>query len=363
MKTKTKLLLFSCVIGITVFLTVSCQKENKINTEFFIPVENSNLYVQLAGNPDGPIIINLHGGPGAFSGFARETYKEFLEEDYLIAYLDQRGGGKSDHATDSTMLTMQQFVEDLDVVVDTLHSTYKDKSINLMGSSWGGTLGLLYLIAHQEKITSFACISGKADGMYPILALIDKERELAEKYLKETQDSVAKERYRVILRKLNEIEGSGFNQFFSDMNLIKHTFTKELGFNAYWANEEARKMAVELGKDTAYYKRAGYTMAAFDSAMKKYEHVNSVFRNTLAYNHLNILDEISAIQKPVLVLQGELDYDIGVKQAKMIHDALTGVPSASKELIIIPNAAHNLNLEAPQQYMNAVKPFFDRHNN
>lgn len=35
------------------------------------------------------------------------------------------------------------------------------------------------MIKNQEKITSFACVSGKADGMYPILALIDKERTLA----------------------------------------------------------------------------------------------------------------------------------------------------------------------------------------
>lgn len=363
MKTRIHFFLLSCIIGIGALLVVSCQKVDQTDTDVFIPVESSRLYVRLAGNASGPIIINLHGGPGGFSGFARETFKEFLEDDYLIAYLDQRGSGKSDHAEDSTYLTMEQFVEDLDVVVDTLTNRYKDKAINLIGSSWGGTLGLLYMITNQDKINSFSCVSGKADGMYPILALIDKERELAKKYLNETQDSLTKASYNAILIKLKEIEQSGFKHFFDDMNIIKHQYTKELGFNAYWANKEAQQKAVELGKDTAYYKRAGYTMESFDSAMQKFEFVNRVFRNTYAYNHLNILDDISVVHKPVLVLQGEFDYAIGVNQARMIYDALKGVSDNNKELVIIPDAAHNLNLEATEEYMNTIKPFLDKHNN
>lgn len=363
MKSKTQFLVLSFLLCIITLLSTSCQKRHKIDTDFFIPVEKSNLYVRLVGNADGPLIINLHGGPGAFSGFAHETYRKFLEDDYLIAYLDQRGGGKSDVVTDTTMLTMQQFVEDLDVVVDTLQNRYKGKTINLIGSSWGGTLGLLYLTKHQEKINSFACISGKADGLYPILALIQHERKLAKSFLEKSQDPEAKARYREILTKLKEIEESGFQQFFDDMNLIKHKFTKELGFNAYWANKKAQKKAINLGTDSAYFARAGYTKAEFDVTMEKYELVNRVFRNTPAYNHLSILDEIAVIQNPVLVLQGEYDYAIGLKQANMIYDALTGVPKHKKELHIIPSAAHNLNIEAPDQYFDIVKSFFDEYNN
>src|SRR5690606_15485792 len=101
MKTSKPLLRLFSIFTVVCFLT-SCQKEQQIETEFFVPIEDSRLYLRLAGNADGPLIINLHGGPGGFSGFARETYKEFLEGEYLIAYLDQRGSGKSDVAKDST---------------------------------------------------------------------------------------------------------------------------------------------------------------------------------------------------------------------------------------------------------------------
>lgn len=125
---------------------------------------------------------------------------------------------------------------------------------------------------------------------------------MAERLLNKAKDYVGKERYKEALDKLIKIEPSGFSEFFNDMNLIKHPFTKELGFHVYWANKEVQKIALALGKDTAYYNRAEYTMKPFGSAMAKFEYVNRIFRNTYAYNHLNILDEISVIQKPVLVL-------------------------------------------------------------
>lgn len=114
---------------------IFCQKKQQIDTEFFVPNEGSRLYLPLAGNSNGPLIINLHGRPGGISGFARETYKTFLEEDYLIAYLDQKGSGKSGVAKDLTKPNMVQFVQDLDVVVDTLMKRFNRKSSNLLGSS------------------------------------------------------------------------------------------------------------------------------------------------------------------------------------------------------------------------------------
>jgi len=80
-------------------------------------------------------LLNLHGGPGAFSGFDHIINKEYLEDDYLLAYLDQRGGGKSDNCPDSALLTMEQFIKDVDVVADSLQNRFKNRDINIIGSS------------------------------------------------------------------------------------------------------------------------------------------------------------------------------------------------------------------------------------
>ncbi|MCX2680060.1 hypothetical protein OOZ15_08935 [Galbibacter sp. EGI 63066] len=42
--------------------------------------------------------------------------------------------------------------------------------------------------------------------------------------------------------------GSDFDQFFNGVNLLKHKFSKELGFDVYWANSKAKEVTVELGE-------------------------------------------------------------------------------------------------------------------
>ena len=333
-----------------------------MDQEIYIPVNESKLYLRLIGNTQGSIILNLHGGPGAFSGFDHEFNRHYLEEKYLLAYLDQRGGGKSPATKDTSMLNMEQFVADLDVVVDSLKAKFPNRPIHLMGASWGGTLGLLYMISHQDKITSYACISGKADGVYPIKALIDYEESLAKQHLKQASSSADSTIYLNLLSRLDSIKTHDMDDFYTEVNLLKHDFPKALGFEVYWANVAARDRAAELGQDPAYYQRAHYTKAEFNLAMEKFDFVNGVFRNDPAYNHLNILKQIGDIQKPMLVMQGDKDYSIGVKQAEMIYKALKGIPKKDKFLKIIPNASHNLNMEAPEPYYATLLDFFNRYN-
>ncbi len=159
-------MLFAFTLSMTLIFYSCEERVSEIDEEIYIPVKESNLYVRLVGNPNKPIIIDLHGGPGGHAGFNHEFYRNYLEKDYLVAYLDQRGCGKSDSIKNTSLLTMEQYVEDLDVVVDALTKRYHNSKINLFGSSWSGTYGLLYLIDHQEKINAYTCASGKANSVY-----------------------------------------------------------------------------------------------------------------------------------------------------------------------------------------------------
>ena len=336
-------------------------KTEQINTEFFIPIEKTNLYTRVVGNPEKPIIITLHGGPGAFN-VDHEFYRDVLEKDYLMVYFDQRGCGKSDEFRDKTMLTTDQFVKDLDNVVDYIKTKYPNKKINLMGSSWGGMYGFLYLIKHQDKINSFIRNSGSANLRHNSLALINHEKKMAKKLLKQTKDSTKINRYNEILQKLDVIEKSGFKSFFADMETIRFEFPKDLGFNVYWAQPEKKSKIDALLKDPDFYTRNKYTPELLEKVMKKFEYVNEVFHGQEAYNNLDVLDEIAVIKIPILVIQGEFDYAIGVKSGKMIYKALKNVPKKDKELIYIKNASHNVPAEEPEQLYEALTSFFKKHN-
>lgn len=353
-------LLFSCLLP----LTSEAQNKGKsqeIDIEFFIAAENTNLYTRIIGNPNKPIIIALHGGPGAFS-LEHEFFRNVLEKDYLLVYFDQRGSGKSDEFRERSMLTTQQFVKDLDVVVDVIKNKYPNQKINLLGTSWGATYGLLYLIKHQEKINSFISSSGFVDSPQRNFSLIKHERQLAKDLLATSTDPEKKKRYEYILAKLDEIEKKGFKEFFADMEILRFEFPKDLGFDVYWARPEMKVKKDELLNDPEFFTRANYSPEELESAMEKMEFVNAVFMNTEAYNNLNITSEMSVIKKPVLVLQGEFDYAIGVDQGKTIYNALKNVPKKDKELFYIKNASHNTPFEAPEEYYGAMKAFFKKYN-
>lgn len=336
-------------------------KDTQIDTEFFIPIEKSKLYTRVIGNSEKPIIIALHGGPGAFS-VDHEFYRDVFEKDYLVVYFDQRGGGFSDEFKDKSMLTTDQFVEDLDDVVDYIKDKYPNKKINLLGTSWGGTYGFLYLLKHQEKINSFISSSGFVDSPQRNFALISHERQLANNLLKTTTDSIKKKRYEEILTKLDEIEKSGFKDFFQNMNMVRYEFPKDLGFDVYWARPELKEKKAELLSDPAFFARVKYTPETLQKALEKLEYINEVFMNTESYNNLNIVNELAVIKKPVLVIQGEYDYAIGVEQGRTIYKALKNVPQKDKELVYLKNASHNTPFESPEIYYKALKDFFKKHN-
>ena len=126
-------------------LTTSCQTADrqikKIDEELMVAVPLSELYIRVRGNPNGALILNLHGGPGGYSGIDIQLMGPWLEEDYLLAYLDQRGCGKSPGCTDTSMLTVEQYVQDLDIVMDSVLHGFGKNALHLRGTSWGGRDG------------------------------------------------------------------------------------------------------------------------------------------------------------------------------------------------------------------------------
>lgn len=58
-----------------------------------------------------------------------------LEDNFLVAYLDQRGCGKSLATSDSLRLNVEQYVEDLDIVTRTNSSGENEKVGNITSRS------------------------------------------------------------------------------------------------------------------------------------------------------------------------------------------------------------------------------------
>ena len=125
----------------------SCQHQEEIQTgEGYIKVDGGKVWYRVTGNGDNTPILVLHGGPGAPSYYLKPL--SALGVDRKVIFYDQLGCGKSDRSTDTTLMTVDHFVEELKTVVN----HFGLKEFYLYGQSWGTMLGTDYYLKYPQGI-------------------------------------------------------------------------------------------------------------------------------------------------------------------------------------------------------------------
>ena len=105
------------------------------------------MYFEESGNPKGPPVLFLHGGPGAGAAAAHRRF--FDPAHYRIVIFDQRGAGRSTPLGEITDNTTPLLVAD----IEKLREHLGIKSWVVFGGSWGSTLALAYTEFHPERCT------------------------------------------------------------------------------------------------------------------------------------------------------------------------------------------------------------------
>ncbi|HET9387250.1 MAG TPA: alpha/beta hydrolase [Gemmatimonadales bacterium] len=116
-----------------------------------IEVNGVRLYTRQVGA--GPLVIVLHGGPGAHHDYLLPQYDR-LATGRTLYYYDQRGGGQSPVPRE-TAVGWREHVADLDAIRESLTL----ERLTLCGYSWGGLLALLYYLEHPAQVERLALIS------------------------------------------------------------------------------------------------------------------------------------------------------------------------------------------------------------
>lgn len=101
----------------------------------------------------GPLVLVLHGGPGAHHDYLLPQYDRLATERELF-YYDQRGGGRSPVARDVPVGWREQVAD-----LEALRGHLGLERITICGYSWGGLLAVLYLLEHPERVEHLALVS------------------------------------------------------------------------------------------------------------------------------------------------------------------------------------------------------------
>ncbi len=329
---------------LVLLLLVSCSKESIYQDDHFF-IENSGAIMPVIVKGDltsDVFVIFLHGGPGGNSTQATflPVFQE-LEEDYTIAYWDQRASGLSQGNPNENTFTVEQFVQDLDLVVEAINSRYNSPQIFLFGHSWGGALGCAYLSTgnFQSKIAGFINMDSGHNLEVGLPASVVWVRNYA-------QDEIDHSR-----RVDYWTEVRDWCSTVPDMTIPDNYF-KYAGYlketNAYRKNpEEAEQAAISAGDImNSYMSFAVFFNGAFLS--RKF--------NIL---ELNLSSQMSTINIPTLVLWGRHD---GVNTIEMGNDAFNSIGNPdfmNKEFVILENSAHEGFVEEREQFQAEFRRFID----
>jgi proline iminopeptidase len=112
-----------------------------------IEVNGTILHSEAFGDPNAPMLVFLHGGPG---GDYRQflPYRDLANEGYRVVLWDQRGSGLSKRH-DANDYDMPMILEDLRHVVEH-YSSSKSQRIVFIGQSWGAMYATWFINEHGD---------------------------------------------------------------------------------------------------------------------------------------------------------------------------------------------------------------------
>ncbi len=151
---------------IIIFIVLSCNlfgQESMINsksidTTQFVNIGGIKQFISIKGKINKPLLLYLHGGPGAATSSHRQQITNILEENFLVVHWDQRGSGKS-LIPNLKAPTLSEMKQDAEEILLFLMEKYNKDKIVLVANSWGTVLGFHLALKYPSKIASLIAIS------------------------------------------------------------------------------------------------------------------------------------------------------------------------------------------------------------
>lgn len=163
-----------------------------------IPIKTSagefNVWTKRVGNNPDMKVLLLHGGPGGTHEFFECFDSYFPNAEIEYYYYNQLESAYSDQPNDSSLWTVDRFVDEVEQVRIALGLDHTN--FYLLGVSWGGALGIEYALKYQENLKGLIVSNMVSSIPYynkyanEVLAL-----QLPDNVLKEIKELEAREAY------------------------------------------------------------------------------------------------------------------------------------------------------------------------
>ncbi len=290
------------------FLLQSISIHSIAQTEGLIQNKNARIYYRVYGKGNPLLIIN--GGPGLNSDGFVGLAKDLSAGNQTIIY-DQRGTGKSTVIpVDSSTITMQLMIEDMEV----LRKHLGIDQWSILGHSFGGMLASYYASVYPEHVR-FMILSSSGGIDLGLQSYVG--HRINEKLSKQENDSL---------------------KYWNDRI--------ESGDSSYFARYR-RGMAMA----SAYVYNKNNIPIIAERLTQGNSFVTGLVWQDLNKIKFNCAPKLKNFNKPVLIIQGKEDI-IMLQTAEYAHKILK-----NSKIVIVDHSAHYGWLDNPQEYFKEVNLF------
>jgi proline iminopeptidase len=302
---------FTTAIVLSLMLVISCTKPAIKPGEGFVNVKGGKIWYRLIGEGEKTPLLMLHGGPGYPSYYLNPLLPLGKERPVII--FDQLGCGRSDRISDTTLMTIDHHMQQIDKLLSALNV----KEFYLYGHSWGTMLGTDYYLKNGNRIKGLILASPCLD---------------AEIWVRDSDAliSTLPDSIQVILR--NDVRG-----------VMQDSSTLSSAIRIYADNFYTRKLPRSQDVDSSDA-QIGYSVY-------HYMWGPTEFNATGTLRNYDRTADLHKIKAPTLYITGQLD--VATPNTVQYYQSLT----PHSELKIISNAGHMTMHDNPSEDLQIISKF------
>jgi proline iminopeptidase len=289
-----------------------------------ITIDGYTYHAETYGDPENPVVITLHGGPG--SDYRSILNLQQLADKYYMVFFDQRGAGLSPRVSPEE-ITLASAIADLDSIVEYFG---KGQKVNLVGHSWGAMLASAYLGQYPEKVDHVILAE-------PGFLTAEFMQRWSEKIQLTFSPGVITYFIKI---KFESLHVMGIDDHAMDDYFAHHQ-------NLYQGEDHPQ---------AGYYCPGGkpdpegtWRFGAAAASSIQASAIDAEGNITL-----NLVEGVENFTDRVLFITGECQSDIGVDWQR---EQMAFFPNA--ELVIIPDAGHEMFAENPEESIAAVREYLN----
>lgn len=281
-------------------------------------------WITLHGDPKHPLLVYLHGGPGAAELAVSDWFSNTLTEHFCVVNWDQRGAGRSQ----ANVVSVAQLTTDCLELLEYLKTRYHPPATYLLGHSWGSFLGLLALQKNPSCADGLICVGPLVSGVH---------NEIMSHQL-----AVARAEGQPVLKRLLALETPPYGS--------RGGAVLRKCFYLWWLGGFFQKR--RLGYDLAKRLLTSPLYSSWDKAIYLHQFRASLTAMQPELEKLDLLATTLTFEVPLLFCVGRHDLVTPLSLAQTFYDSLQ---APAKEFVIFEEAAHSLHYENPQGFAEVVK--------